>query len=327
MNLDVLLLRLYRGLLVLYPHTYRVQFEEELLDVFEQSILGCSSRLQMIRQALKELLDFPGVLLRVHLRWRSTNMQTGLFPLSRDKTPWGTALLSLLPFIIVGPVSLINLYLPALGLELKPLSFSLVMVVDFLLMSAGFILGLVKKFPRWSYPYVILWVALITVLITWPANPQSPIKNGLLVLIATALLFLLATFRLAVFRPFYQNIRQDWTLLSYGLFAFSILVFSSTDKDEAPLLTFLVLLPSLITIAGALVHLRLNSAILRVAILVVSTNLAFLLMYLPVFDGMSGSLPGFLAVCFVIMGLWAIFSTLILSPILVGVYQRRMGTV
>ncbi len=326
MSLDALLLRFYRGLLVLYPRDYQAQFEDELVDVFEQSILECSSRSQMLKKMWKELLDFPGVLMRTHFRWRTTKMQTGLFPLSRDRTPWGAALLSLLPFMIVGPMSLINSYLPELGLDMKPLTFSLVMVIDFLLMSAGFILGLFKRFPRWSYPFVVLWIGLITVLITWPANRLSPIRNGPLVLIATALLFVLATYRLRSFRPFYQNIGQDWTVLSYGLFAFTILVFSGTDKDESPVLTFSVLLPSLLTIAGALVHLRLNSAILRVAVLVMSTNLSFLLMYLPVFNGMDGSLFGFLAVCFVVIGLWALFSALILSPILVSVYQRRMQT-
>jgi len=245
------------------------------------------------------------------------------FPGATDQIPWGSALLSLIPLLFIGPISLVVSYHPGWDPARLPWVLPLYTALAIVMIFLGFILGLLRKFPRWSYPYAILVVILLTFAVTYLINrtPWDINHEGLILLLVVILSFL-ATRWLPATRPFYANLRHDWTLLSYGLYACTLFLFGTTDHDETPRLNLLVLLPSLVGLLGAVIHLRLASPIRRVAVLLLSMLVGVFLWVLPVFNGMMGSWGAFLVVLGLLLSAWGILVALILAPILINVFIR-----
>lgn len=318
---------LYTCLLHLYPSAYRHQYGEELIDVYTQIIQESANSRQRVSRALQELFDFPGVLLRVHLRRSTPVMPNPLFPTTTDQTPWPTALLSLVPLFFIGPVSLILIYRPWSANPDYAWVTPLLIALQYGLIGAGTVIGILRHFPRWVYPHVVISVLFIAFYLVpkWLANTSLRDTGAFIPLLLILLIFLVTRW-LPPFRSFYTNLRGDWTLLSYGLYACAILILSSQDRDEAPRLTFFVLLPSLIAIAGALAHLRLASALHKIAALVVSILLGTFLTLAPVFSSMMHTLVGFLVVLALALGICAVLIALVMLPMLLGVWSRRTKT-
>ena len=318
------LVSLYRLLLRLYPPSYRAEFGDELLEVYDQALREAAEEgfWGVASRALRELRDLPGVLTRLHLPRRLPAMLTRLFPQTADQTPWRTALLSMLLFIISGPLGIIQSYHPGWDPQRLPWIYPLVMVLGGLTICAGLAIGTVKKFPRWSYPYAIYAIFLLTFLATYLIN-RTPwdINHEGWVLFVVVGASILVTWRLPAFRPFYANLRQDWTLLSYGLYACTLFILGTHDSDESPVLNLWVLLPSLIGIGGALAHLRLASATRRIGVLLLSMSVGVVIWWSPVLSGNTGTWQGTLVVTGILLMIWGILGALIMAPILVGVFN------
>ena len=73
----------------------------------------------------------------------------------------------------------------------------------------------------------------------------------------------------------YQRIRQDWTLLPFGLFFYAANYFTSHDQRDSQTLTWYVLLPPLIVMMGALICLLTPARWPRFLWLIISLTLAF----------------------------------------------------
>ncbi len=319
--LILILSRIYRGLVRLYPRSYRADFGDELVEVFDQALREAAedgSRTAAL-QVWRELRDLPGVLIRTHLYWRKTDMDPQIFPQTSDQTPWPTAILSLVPYLILGPLVTVMSYHPWWDPQQLPWLFTLYIGLACLAISLSFIIGSIRKFPRWSYPSAIYLILMLTFLVTYLVNgtPWDINHEGGILLLVMGLSFL-ATWLLPPLRPFLANLRLDWTLLSYGMYACSLLLLSSQDHDEVPYLNLLVLFPSIIWILGALAHLRLASARLRVWVLILSVLLGVSIWWSPVIAGNSGSLVGFLVVFGIMMLFFVILAGLVLAPILIG---------
>jgi hypothetical protein len=128
-------------------------------------------------------------------------------------------------------------------------------------------------------------------------------------------------------RPFFTHIRQDWTLLSYALYACAFLLLSTNDMDESPVYNFQVLLPSLITWLGALAYLRLADPLKKVGALLVAVLLGVSIWWWPVIAGNTGSLPGLLAVSGMLLIYWIALGGFVLAPILLnGPFRPRSET-
>jgi hypothetical protein len=96
---------------------------------------------------------------------------------------------------------------------------------------------------------------------------------------------------------------------------------STTDHDEVPSLNLVALLPSLIWLLGALVHLRIRSARGRTGVLVLSVLLGTAAWWSPVFQGMTDSLAAALVVSSILVTIWAVLVGLVLIPMVIGVFQ------
>lgn len=242
------------------------------------------------------------------------------FPQTNDQTPWSTALLSLLSYVLLGPLAVVISYHPWWDPEQLPWMFPVYVGTAVLAIIISFVIGAVHKFPRWSYPSAIYLIFMFTFLVTFLIN-RTPwdINHEALILVVVTGLAILTTWRLTRLKPFLANLQRDWTTLSYGMYACSLLLISSMDHDEIPSLNLLALLPSLIWLCGALAHLRIRSAKRRVGVLVLSVVLGTSLWWSPVIDGMSGSLASFLAVSGIMLIICTILAGLVLAPMLIGV--------
>lgn len=243
-------------------------------------------------------------------------MDTQFFPRTSDQTPWRTAILSLIPFIFIGPLFILVGYYPSWNSQQVPWFRSLYWVVATLLIGFGMVLGVLKKFPRWSYPYAIYSLILLNVVASYF------VSRTILVSLLLIGLPILASVSLQAFRPFYTNIRQDWTLLSYGLYACTIFILALVDGDDYPTLNFLALMPSIIGILGALVHLRLTSSLQRVLVLELSMLVGVIVWTIPIFNGMLGSWESLLVALGYLVVAWCMLAALILVPLLVGIFSR-----
>jgi hypothetical protein len=235
------------------------------------------------------------------------------------RTPWKTALLSIMPMLIAVPAAVLQNY------GLLPWSLGVQISISLLAVSIAFLLGALKKFPRWSYIYPVYFVILtifgiFNLINRIPRDMRAETVTILSVILFVALLIGLVP----VLRIFYSNILRDWTLLSYALFACTLFLLSNHDQGEVPRLNLLVLLPGLIAILGALVHLRLESGLLRVGTLLVSMLVAVFVWVLPIFAVVMGSRDNLLIVVNLLLTIWGLLGGLILAPILIGIFTRRI---
>jgi hypothetical protein len=241
------------------------------------------------------------------------------FPATSDQTPWPAALLSLLPFVIAGPLRIILSYQPGWRPQEQSSLYLMVLFAGCLAVAGGLALGAVKRLPRWAYPYPIYLAFSLHMLILYSASLVRYLWGWELFgqdsfwLILVVMLLLLW---LPGLRWFYRNLRRDWTLLSYGLFGFVLYLLSTLDYDETPRLTLTVLLPTLISLGAALAHLRIRSAFLRIAVLLAGTFAGLFFLLLPIFTGMITLWIGIgIGMSMVLIGGVAI-SAILLAPML-----------
>ena len=322
--------RLYLLLLRLHPLAREADFYEEMAATWTQVIEETSSRnaRAVWLRILRELFDLPGVIVRSWIFGRKAMTENPtLDNKSSPPTPWGTALLSLLPFVWLGPVMLALSYL-SFWADLQWgawlwIGRTLLVVV---ILAGGILLGLKHGFPRWSYPYVMGCALFLTSLVNYLLR-FSPLRSyQLLWLLVVCTAWALATIYWKPFKPFWSHIRQDWTYLSYCTFALVLIVSSTVDRDETPRLNFLVLLPSLLTLAGALIHLRSTNRTGRILALVGSLTFALPVQYWPVLDGMMGSPIARLEVFIILGGMYVLLLAFLLAPALISLLKRANPT-
>jgi hypothetical protein len=238
------------------------------------------------------------------------------FPSTSDQTPWPTALLSLLPFFIAGPVRIILSYQPGWTPEQFSQFYFLFLLLSSLAVTGGFALGVVKKFPRWAYPYAIYLAISLSLLVGYALSLfhlNIYGQNSFFVFLAAILIVLW----LPRFRSFYSHIPQDWTLLSYGLYGLVQFLLASIDYDESPRLNLLVMLPSLLILCAALAHLRIRSAFMRIAALLVGTFAGLFFWLFPIFTGMVSVWIGVGMGLLLLLAYGISLAAILLAPLLV----------
>ncbi len=315
--------RLYILLLRLHPLAAVSDFYEEMHATYQQVItestdLGIKAIWQRM---LREIIDLPGVIIRSWIFGRKAMPENHLpnDPPS-PQTSWRAALISLLPLVWMGPVMLAIGYTPfwsdpQRGQWVWPASRILIAA----LLWAGLLIGVKQGFPRWSYPYVMGGLITLTGLAINSLR-NTPLRGQQLpVLLFVVAVWTAATIRWKPFRLFWSHIRQDWTYLSYGLFALILLFSSSVDREETPQLTLLVLLPSLLTLAGALFHLRSTTRMGRVLALVVSLTVALPIQLLQLM-GPPGSNTELFGLLF---SGYFILLAFLLAPALISLFKNK----
>ncbi len=343
------LVRLYSLALCLYPASFRSEYAEEMQVIFRLRLEDALNRGRsaFLGFACKEALTFPSGVAAAHaqarkgpnffsfildifnyLSERGSKMSIRrLFPVSTEPTPWPIAILSLVPFILIGPLTQLLSYHPWWDPKELPSIITAARVpVTIGLLVVGFLIAILKKFPRWSYlygpPIVFLVPFGIIYLIDQTLFPIIDNAAGWIILPLIILTIIACRF-LPFLRPFFTNIRQDWTLLSYALFACAFFLLASNDKDESPVYNLQVLLPSLIACLGALGYLVLGDPLKKVAALLGAVLFGVLIWWWPVLINSSRSLGGQIVIVGFLLGYWAVLGGLILAPIATTITFRR----
>ena len=189
---------------------------------------------------------------------------------------WLGTLIGAFPFLLFGPITVLLAYpYPYPAWRTSGGFVALVSIIYPLVMLIGLAAGLRARCPRWSFSYLCVgllflygWIAQsVTPLVfrvgpEWPLFGQIVYALGVFALVLATVLVLMRTARRL--RPLYSSIRQDWTLLSFGLSVASAFMLSGIDYEEDPRLTLAVILPGVIVLLSAVAHLRSTNKIQRI---------------------------------------------------------------
>jgi len=189
---------------------------------------------------------------------------------------WLGTLIGALPFLLLGPITVLLAYpYPYPTWRTSEGFVALVNIIYPLGLLIGLAAGWRARWPRWSFPYLCVgilvsytWIAqsvvplVFRVGLEWPLFGQIVYALGIFALVLATVLGLMRAARWL--RPLYSSIRQDWTLLSFGLSVASAFMLSGIDHEEDPRLTLAVILPGMIVLLSAVAHLRSTNKIQRI---------------------------------------------------------------
>lgn len=242
---------IYGSLLRLYPRGFREDFSEEMLEVFEQTAAEAADRgaLALGHFLLRELRDLP-----FYAFWETRQHSDSAPAKAPASQPAGglsrpESLVALAVFLIPAGLILLNTAPPSLAARAIPPGILGLLFI-------GSLTGLIKRFPRWSLPYLgLVFSAIIFLfLFQWEAERiatelasrfvvQSSDELGLLLLITfwkgvvwlsllmlvSFVVLLLALF--SPFRPLIHRLQEDWTQLSYLLYGGAMLALVLTFDE------------------------------------------------------------------------------------------------
>jgi hypothetical protein len=292
-----LLTRLYSHLLTLYPDRFLKEFGGEMGDVFAQALSGLdrsgtpivTRRMKMARLFFREVWYFP--LAYLAARRYQTSSGTGENPAGRAsygerevtetwvgwRDSWGEALVGALPFLLFGLAYLLDgfaelnghsrlaLHLMEGSLNRPAIVLTAPMGVYFVAVL-GLLVGILKEFPRWSYAYLGM-----SLYFGWSYSNGSyygmeyKLWAWLPTLAAIIVGFLLAR-SLKPLAYLFQGVWNDWTRLSFMLYAFAsplvMIVFFDMDWGASQL--YGLLFDTVLFAAGAVAFLRLRTLWSRV---------------------------------------------------------------
>jgi hypothetical protein len=267
--------KIYRVFLLMFPPSFRAEFSEEMLEVFSLAVYdssnGSTSRFQIF---MREFGGLAAAALKERLLQQEYKVNGG----GTSAAGWEGALkgkellVALGAFIIPGIGILLNTAAPSL----------LWLVLPLVLVFMGLVLlfGLMKGIPRWCLPYLGLALSMLSffVVFNWiidkyvatvipllgpgPMTLQTRILweaffSGMLWLglFLTVILFLGLMAAVRRSRPFFYQLQQDWTAVSFifygGTMTALVLLFKDYRYDEPYALSSIFFLT-----AGAWIYLR-----------------------------------------------------------------------
>jgi hypothetical protein len=241
------LIYIYSKLLLFYPRRFKDEFTEELLVVFMDSVNEAITEgtLPFLLVCLKEFGGLPFNILREF--WHEfgrketimvTNGKMELTSTTRSgKASHWEAFLSALPFAVFGVVCMIGkIRVPWIGIYVSLTFYFFVLL--------GFLIGLVKAFPRWAYSYLgwslvyaWWWTSMFTnglKIFGYSMGNEAWGWRAWYPFFITLGIAILLTRSIRPLRELVLGIWQDWTLLSlamYSLVGFMMLLY---DEVRAP---------------------------------------------------------------------------------------------
>jgi hypothetical protein len=228
------LIHLYRALLNLYPRGFKAEFSDEMEGLFADLVSESLTRRGLLKLLWTELAHLPGEALRQHLHEHAERCAE-----SGDRADGWEGPATRAEMMVALGVFI----LPALAIWFKS---GLNVTSGWLagILTILFFLGVQRGFPRWSLPYFGLALSAVSFvfIFQWAADLAAPSvisylgaaphneSTHLLLQVFWAGLMWLSLFMLVLavfgiltlfrrFRSLLTRIRQDWTLVSYILYA------------------------------------------------------------------------------------------------------------
>jgi hypothetical protein len=345
------LTRWYARLLRLYPRGFRAEFGNEMQAVFAQTLDGVEGaglspaqrRFEMARLFVKETWDLPAAVLSA-VRFESNPGRQeapagasggpGAPPLwTGQGEPWGRALLGAVPFLLFGLAYAIQALaeLGAFG-EYADRGWIVAKYAPppvYFIVAIGLLAGWLKRFPRWSIAYLGA-----TLYFGWQYSNGRYYGvvygwRAWIPPLVVALVALLVTRSLRPLGRLVRGVWDDWTQLSFLLYAFALpmatIVFFDSDWGTLALVGLVV--DTMLLAAGAVLYLRLATTLHRVLALQVamfSLYLRNVLMggWYPAEHVAAGERVSPVAMLTLVLG----WGGLMLLPGLVGLLRRLMAS-
>jgi len=284
--------RIYRGMIKLYPYRFRQEFGEELLVVFQLRMNDAleKSRRSVLLTGWRELRDLPAAVVFAHLLERKQKRMANKFEgwFSQPRGSWREILLAGLPFLLLAFVPGMLTIIPAAKQIPDPIGQLILLAIVVSLIGLG-IIGLLARLPRWSLVYAGILITTTAVIIllgmNWLKIWPFPIRWSVWWTVGIFAVFLVLSFSLAGLvllaaskirrtASFFQNLRNDPTLLPFMMYGGSlVLVILNYDEVDAG---GLVMLSAVGMLAGAWGYLRSESVKGRLSWLLVGSTLACL---------------------------------------------------
>jgi hypothetical protein len=238
---------IFSRLLLLYPGSFRKEFADEMELVFRETVMqaaheGISSLLIVSVRELRGLIIGIVQELRYELGRKGVQMElnegknSGTDPGTRNSTIH--ALLATLPFILFGLTCLLAELASPVSLGNAYLIFSIAVMF-------GLLIGIATNFPNWTYSY-LGWAVVMAFM--WS-------MSWLMLLIAIGIGLLLAR-SIRPLRQCIHGIGEDWTILSFMMYAFVAFVLLIYDENHHPYLAVFMLGSTLVISLGAWFYLR-----------------------------------------------------------------------
>ncbi len=181
---------------------------------------------------------------------------------SSERINWPSVIAGVLPFLIFGPAPILLAYpYPYPEWRMSPTFLRLQTAAALLPMAVGFGIGWLKRFPPWSYPYLVLTSGFLMLGVATVLNGEigsqddKPFIAGLLIFSVLIIGLFFFTRSEQPLRNLVKNIQADWTRLSLGLLIIPTVMFGGVEHEEEPILTFFVLGPVLVLCFTALLAL------------------------------------------------------------------------
>jgi len=268
----------YGIFLNLYPTTYREEYGDELQSVFNLSLDEAMKmgRVNVAGFLLRELTGLPRALIYEHLRERRKMEMAGKITSKFDFSQGSRIepLVVLLPFVLTYILYRSTFLLRFLNISNMPIRMEEVAGLLFLgLICVLLVTGLRMGAPRWFLPYLGFEFSLINLFTHTLIFPpdwsgfsflqyasrfvrgfvyQGTVWIGVIVLVILLVLFAALIPR---FRPLYQRLKEDWTLLAfviYGAVPLAIILTFDDYQGEG----LYVLIANLILAIGGWFYLR-----------------------------------------------------------------------
>jgi len=262
------LTKLYSKLLHLYPIRFRDEFSEEMQAVFRDSMNETikDGIFPLAMLCLRELGGLPFNILREF--WHEfggkeavmvTNEKVEQELSNSVRSSHWEAFLSALPFAVFGVVCMIGkTRVPWVGIY--------VYLAFYLFVLLGFLIGLVKAFPRWAYSYLgwsLLFAWWWTNMYTrgfklfgytfgneaWGWRVWAP-------LFITVGIAIILTRSIRPLRELVLGIWQDWTLLSLATYSFIGFMMVLYDEVHSPYIFAFMTASTLVICASVWIFMR-----------------------------------------------------------------------
>lgn len=287
------LTRVYARLLHLYPIGFKREFLPEMEIVFED-LTQETARAGFVPLLVVFLRELGGLTVGIlrELWYEYERKGVNMQPDENKNTVFqrGTkastrnALLATLPFVLFG----LTCVLANLRLVLNPVSVHLIFSMIVLL---GLMIGLAFNFPIWVYSYlgwsiVMAWWWMMMPMDTFGRIFAPTSHNQLLGWRSWMILFLAMGIGLLMARsiqPLRQLIRglgEDWTLLSFMMYAFGAFALLIYDENHHPYLAVFMLGSTLAISLGAWFYLRNANIWKKLSSLLAGFVLAYILSYI-----------------------------------------------
>ncbi len=273
--------RLYASLLRLYPPAYRQELGAEMQTVFHQVAVDAerSGWLSLLFVCWRELRDLPGSLVEAHRNQSQGGFHMRTPDYSRwfgdpqsppnevEPRPW-REVSQCVSFFVIFILIIISDIWARYGFDpgINPKMFSNILSITGLGLILGFlILGVVRKFPDWSLPYVGFAVSILSALTLLAINHSQPtLLVGILFFISPVVAILISSF-VKPLQPLWQAIWQDPTRLSLVYMGLMALGYTLV-LDDVPYEEFVVSTCILLVIPFAILYLRSNHLWQRIVI-------------------------------------------------------------